>query len=172
MKYLSKDELKALLSAIPQPRHKLMVLVGFWHGTRVSELISLRGRNIKDGYLTVQRLKGSKKTIQPFVYNSDPELSEYEPLMALASQVTPDEILFPITRFGVLKLMKRAGKRAGLPQHKMHPHVLKHSIAMVMIKKKPIKEVQVYLGHVEGKNTMRYLDATEEEAAAGLGALL
>lgn len=178
MKYLKRDELKRLLNTVESlsPTNgswqRLMFLTAFWHGLRVSEVNSLTGSNIRDGYLTVQRLKKSKKTTQPFVLNKDPELSEYEGLLALAEKAGPDEILFPMTRDGILKLMKRAGKIAGIPEHKCHPHALKHSIAMVMIKAKGIKEVQVYLGHVEGKNTMRYLDATEEEAASGLGALL
>jgi len=169
---LTKDELKRLLSAVNNSSHRLMILVGFWHGLRVSELIDLRARDIQGGFLSVQRLKKSKKTIQPFVYHPDPELSELEGLTELAAKLKPKEKLFDITRFGVYKLMQRAGQRAGLPAHKCHPHVLKHSIAMVMIKRKNIKEVQVYLGHVEGKNTMRYLEATMEQAAEGLGDLL
>jgi len=169
---LTRDELKRLLSGVNNESHKLMILVGFWHALRVSELINLRGKDIQGGYLSVQRLKGSKKTVQPFVFNADPELSELEGLTELAAKLKPKDKLFDMTRFGVYKLMQRAGERAGLPAHKCHPHVLKHSIAMVMIKSKNIKEVQVYLGHVEGKNTMRYLEATMDQAAAGLGELL
>jgi hypothetical protein len=38
--------------------------------------------------------------------------------------------------------------------------------------KKDVKEVQEYLGHVEGKNTLVYWETTMEQAAAGLGDLL
>jgi integrase/recombinase XerD len=173
VKSLTKEELKKLLAAIPQERHKLMILTAFWHALRCSEVINLRARDIQGGYLSVQRLKGSKKTIQPFVYNADPELSEMEGLTKLAEELKPKEKLFGITRFGVYKLMQRAGERAGLPPHKCHPHVLKHSIAMVMKNgKKDVKEVQEYLGHVEGKNTLVYWETTMEQAAAGLGELL
>jgi len=167
---LTKEELKRLLSAVNNSSHRLMLLVGFWHGLRVSELIDLRGRDIRGGFLSIQRLKGSKKTIQPLVHCADPELSEIEELTKLGETLKSNDKLFDITRFGVYKLMQRAGERAGLPPHKCHPHVLKHSIAMVMKNMgKDVKQVQVYLGHVEGKNTLVYWEATMEDAAAGLG---
>lgn len=174
MKSLSREQLKALMLAIPNPRFRLMILVGFWHGLRVSELVSLRGRQIQDGFLSVKRLKRSKKTIQPLVFNTDPVFDELTPLTELCKTIGDDELLFPMTRDGVLKLMKRAGKVAGVPVHLCHPHALKHTIAMTMMrsKKKNVKEIQEYLGHVEGKNTMKYFEATMEEAAAGLGDLI
>lgn len=175
MNYLKKHELRSLLSSIPDESNRLMILVGFWHGLRVSEIISLTGRNIQDGYLIVQRSKKSKRTIQPFITHKDTLLDEATPLLALAKQRGPDEKLFTNigTRDGVAKLMQRAGALAGIPRHRCHPHALKHSIAMVMHKGgKGIKEIQTYLGHVEGKNTLVYLEATEEEAAEGIGNLL
>ena len=186
---LTKDELKRLLSAVSErsntdepsavyggltaDRKRLMLLVGYWHGLRVSELINLRVKDIRGGYLSVRRLKKSLPTIHPFVSSTDPELDEAEGLNALAAKLKSNDKLFNITRFGVYKLMQRAGVRAGLPPHKCHPHVLKHSIAMTMKRMgKDVKQVQVYLGHVEGKNTLVYWEATMDEAAAGLGAFL
>lgn len=170
MHHLEKSQLQSLLATVPA-KHRLMLLVGFWHGLRISELINLRAKDIQDGYLVVQRLKGSKKTVQPWVFNTDPMLSEYEGLKELA-KLPLDMVLFPMTRDGVLKLMKRNGKRAGVPRHLCRPHVLKHSIAMFMIKNKPINEVQVYLGHKSIASTGAYLTASEDEAARGVGALI
>jgi integrase len=65
MQHLTMDEIKRLVEAIPNARQKLMILVGFEHGLRVSELINLTKEDIRDGYVSVQRLKGSLKTIQP-----------------------------------------------------------------------------------------------------------
>lgn len=137
---LTKDELKRLLNAVGTSsitseqstarggmtvaQKRLMLLVGFWHGLRISELINLRGRDIRGGYLSAQRLKGSNKTIQPFVDCADPELDEAEALTELGQKLKSNDKLFDITRFGVYKLMQRAGERAGLPPHKCHPHVL------------------------------------------------
>jgi integrase len=143
----------------------LAVLVGFLHGLRVSELINLKRENIRDGYVAVQRLKGSLKTIQPFVKNDDPWLDEYGQLTQLYYDTKPGERLFPITRNGLYKLMQRAGTRAGIPSHKLHPHALKHSCAMVAIKKMDVHLVQKYLGHRSLSSTGEYLKPSEEEAS-------
>jgi integrase len=125
MHHLTREELKSLFKEVPNKRQRLMLLTGFWHGLRVSELISLLPTDMKDGYVNVQRLKGSLRTIQPFVRHEDPDLDEATPLKELLSTLGPNDRLFPMTRDGVRKLVKRAGKRAGIPAHKLHPHILK-----------------------------------------------
>ncbi len=165
MHHLTKDEFKALLGAVPNPRHRLMLKVGFLHGLRVSELTGLVREDIQDGYVSVQRLKGSLKTVQPWVKLPDPVLDEYVDLKRLYASLEPRERLFPMTRFGVHKLMKRAGKAAGLPAHKSHPHALKHSCAMIGIDKMGIQRVRQYLGHKSISSTGAYLNVSDEEAA-------
>lgn len=165
MQYLTQLELKALLAAIPQQRHKLMVLVSYWHGLRATETISLTGRQIRGGYISVQRLKGSKKTVQPWVKHEDPDLDEAALLGDLAKTLGSDERLFPISRFGFYQLMRRAGERAGLPPHKRHPHVLKHTCAMVAIEG-GIHHTRQYLGHKSLSSTGAYLQVSDEQASA------
>src|ERR1039458_4994434 len=122
MRYLTEEEIKALIKEIPSERFKLAIKVGFLHGLRVSEVIGLTRENIKDGYVNVQRLKGSMRTIQPFVRHADPELDESEGLTKLYSTLKFRERLFPITRNGMHKMVQRAGTRAGIPKHKLHMH--------------------------------------------------
>jgi len=78
MKHLTRDELRALLTVAKahSERDHLMILTGFWHGLRCSEIVKMRGTQIQDGHMTVQRLKGSLKTTQPLVSNADPLLDE------------------------------------------------------------------------------------------------
>ena len=168
MNHLDLSELKSLLRSIPQPRHKLMILVGFHHGLRVSELINLEGADVRDGFVRVQRLKGSMKTIQPFVKSADPELDEFAGLTELAKTCSPTEKLFPITRSGVDKLLKRSGTKAGIARHKCHAHVLKHSIAMHTIKKAGIENVRQYLGHKSIASTGAYLRVSDEMASLAI----
>lgn len=165
MNHLTQDELKSLLREVPDERQKLMLKVGFFHGLRVSELIGLTGKNIRDGYINVQRLKGSAKTVQPYVKHPDPELDESLALIMVASTIGYNEILFPITRNGVYKLMQRAGRRAGLPAHKLHPHVLKHSCAMAVVNKIGIQQLRTYLGHKSLSSTGEYLKESDETAS-------
>ena len=170
MQHLTQDEIKQLLRQVQKPRQRLMLKVGFLQGLRVSELIGLTKEDIRDGYVKCQRLKGSLKTIQPYVSSTDPELDEATELKALFGTLKSGERLFPMTRFGVYKLMERAGEKAGLPKHKVHPHVLKHSCAMATIKVAGIEMVRQYLGHKTISSTGEYLresDETASKAVAG-----
>lgn len=165
MYHLTTEEIKRLLREIPNNRQRLMFKVGFLHGLRVSELISLTRENIRDGYVAVQRLKGSLKTIQPYVSNADPELDEAAELKVLYTELKPGEKLFPWTRNWPYKLMQEAGEKAGLPAHKCHPHVLKHSCAMIGINTMGIHLVRQYLGHKSISSTGEYLKETDEAAS-------
>lgn len=172
MRYLTIDEIKALNREIPNERQRLAVLVAFEHGLRVSEVINLKKEDIKDGYISVQRLKGSLKTVQPYVKHTDPELDESSGLVKLYKELKPGERLFPWTRNGMWKLMQRAGERAGIPAHKLHFHALKHSCAMVSIDKIGIQRVRQYLGHKSIQSTGEYLKVSDEEASDAFAAVM
>lgn len=174
MDSLTREEYKTLLmDRRITPRQRLMFKVGFWHGLRVSELVSLTRENIADDYVTVQRLKGSMKTHQKYQVHPDPLLDEAVELRALYRESEPGEPLFPMTRSGVDKLMKRIAVRTGLPRHKMHPHALKHSIAMQTIKSAGIEMVRQHLGHKSIASTGAYLKVSDEQASAAIaGAML
>lgn len=166
--HLTTEELKSLLNAVPNPRQRLMLKVGYHHGLRVSEIINLDAKSLRDGYVSVKRLKGSLATIQPFQSDPDPLLDESTELSQLCQTLKPGEKAFPMTRDGVLKLMKRAGKRAGLPEHKMHPHVLKHTIAMHTIGVGGIENVRQWLGHRSMSSTGSYLVVSDDEASIAI----
>ena len=172
MKYLTQHELEALIEEIPVSWQKLMVKVAFLHGCRVSEVIGLTTKNIQDGYLTIKRLKGSQKTTQPLQKDGKGLFNEAVELNALVLTLTPGDRLFPMTRFGAYKLLKRAGKRAGIPEHKLFPHALKHSIAMQTIHSAGIENVRQWLGHRSIASTGAYLKVSDDEAAKAIGTAL
>lgn len=164
MKALTRVELDSLLrvAAKYNPLHALMFLVTFNHGLRVSETLALTRENIVNGYLVVQRLKGSRKTSQPLQAN------EREALLALARN---EGRFFPTYRMHYWRLMQSYGAEAGIPEFKLHPHSLKHSCGKLGFRGgMTLPEVQTWLGHVSGKNTMVYLAASEEEAACAFAA--
>jgi integrase/recombinase XerD len=165
MVHLSKDEIKSLLREVKNPRHRLMLKVTMLHGLRVSEVINLTREDVRDNYIKVQRLKGSLKTVQPYVSSTDPELDEATELTALFGTLKPGERLFPVCRDTVNKLMLKAGTKAGIPRHKLHPHALKHSCAMITIKTTGIENVRQYLGHKTISSTGEYLRVADDEAS-------
>lgn len=161
MKSLTRVELDALLAATPEP-DRLMFLTAFNHGLRVSEVVNLDASNIVDGHLVVQRLKRSRRTTQPLLPN------EKDGLLALAKQQGK---FFPISRWTADRRLKEYGKKAGIPEHLLHMHCLKHSCGRLGFKGgMSIPEIQAYLGHKNGGNTMIYLEASEEEAANAFAA--
>lgn len=171
MKYLSITEIKAMLREVPNTRHRLCLLIGFWHGLRASEIIALKGADIRDGHVDVKRLKGSMHTIQRYQYHPDPELDESGPLTELASRVAMDERLMPMTRWGILKVVKRACKKAGINAKKAKTHTLKHSCAMTVIGS-GIENARQRLGHKSLSSTGAYLRVTDDRASDAIDAFL
>jgi integrase len=166
MEHLDKSQLKALINAVEDPKVKLMIKVGYNHALRASEIVNLVGSNIRDGFLTIQRLKGSDKTVQRFKASEDPVFDEFTELVALSKELKSKDRLFPgWTRFNFGYAFRVACKRAGIPAHLAHPHVLKHSTAMAVIPA-GIEYARQYLGHKNIASTGAYLKVSDEAATA------
>src|SRR5437016_4935319 len=129
MMHLSREELRKLLvvALSHSELHHAMILVAYLHGLRASEVIGLRKANIQDGFLSVQRLKGSDATVQRLEPSPDPLFDEKTIFEKLRSQA--EDYLFPVRRRQTFwDLIQRYGKLAGIPEHLRHPHVLKHTV--------------------------------------------
>lgn len=169
MQYLNREELKRLIEAMPeaQYRNRLMVLVAFWHGLRASEVCGLKGKDIRNGYVFVKRLKGSNKTNQVYRYDKDPLLNELVLLAKLEPFVKDNELVFPMTRFGFYKLIRRAAVKAGMgePGKWVRPHILKHSIIKQSINAgMKLPHVQRMAGHKSLASTGVYSEVDDVEA--------
>lgn len=167
MQYLEKDELRRLfaVAAKHDAKHHLALLVSLTHGLRASEVIRLRGTDIRDGRITVQRLKGSKKTVQPLRIDMSDPLFDESPLIELASQCG-SERLFKWTRQLMDRFIKAYGSEAGLRADCCHHHVLKHSSAMLIWSaSQQLGEVQNWLGHRSSSSSVAYLAVVDEMKA-------
>src|SRR5205814_1666411 len=125
MNSLTKPELKSLLTVARRhsERDYWMILVTWNHGLRATETLSLTREHLKNGRLTIQRLKGSKKTSQPMLLLESSETRE-----AFTAFFTLCEgLLFPTSRMDFWRKMQRYGAEAGIPEEKRHPHSLKHT---------------------------------------------
>jgi integrase len=165
MKYLTKDELGAMLVQAQSagPMDHLMILIAFNHGLRVSEVLDLGAKNFVDGYLIVERLKGSRKTVQKLLPNEAALLADYK--------ISPCGRLFPIHRQTAWRHVKALGIAAGIPSFKCTPHALKHTCAKAgLAGGMTLPELQTYLGHKSGSSTMIYLKTSDEEACNAFAA--
>jgi type 1 fimbriae regulatory protein FimB len=158
MQSLTRPQLLDLLRCAKKhsTRDWLMILVAYWHGLRATEVIAMQPDAVADGFLTVQRLKGSLRTTQPLVAHDNPLLDERRPLIEFISKVRPGETVFKCTRRTFYNVVRRHARAAGLPAHLQHPHMLKHSIAMELYDKITVPELRIYLGHKSGASTLEY----------------
>lgn len=167
MDALTKDEIRKLLSAARKKRQRdwLMILTAWTFGLRVSELLGIKREHVKDGFLTVKRLKHSKQTTQPIYDNQEEVFSARSALIELAAKTPRNQKLFRIGRKQFWRLIQEHGQVAGIPRHKLHPHALRHSCAMQLIDSAGIHRTQAWLGHKSMASTGVYLNPSDKEVA-------
>lgn len=171
MKSLTRFELDSLLTVALKHSELdyLMLTCIFNHGLRVSEAVGLTRTNVIDGHLVIQRLKGSRKTSQPLLGNEKLGLEVLA--VATTGRFFLAEYKPSVARVIVWRRIQKYGKEAGIPQFKCHPHALKHTTGRLGYEGgMGIPELQSYLGHQNGKNTMVYLEASEEQACSAFAA--
>lgn len=149
-----------------------MILVGFSHGLRPSEVVAIKPDDIRDGYLTVQRRKGSNRTTQRLVEHPDPMLSEVPALIEWAAKSKMGLPIFGIKCRQFQNVVLKHGAPLGIPRHKLTPHKLKHTIAMLSINSAGIENVRQWLGHKSLNSTGEYLKVSDEAAGAAISRAL
>jgi len=146
------------MAAAPTPRDRTMILVGYSHGLRVSELVNLRWSQIKfdTGRIGVKRLKGGEDGEQPL------RGREIRALKALRrTQPIGSPFVFlsyqgaPISRQSFDKMLRAAGAKAGILD--VHAHLLRHGCGHRLVNKgMDTLSLAAYLGHANVQNTKRY----------------
>ena len=181
MQHLTRDQLLELLARARAENEQdwLILLVAYCHGLRVSEAISLTPQNFLDGYLGIQRLKGSKKTVQRLREDENELLNERAAIdrwlarhRELHAGDGRGKRLFPLSRFQADRIIRRYGRAAGIPRHLCHFHVLKHTVAMEVIREAGIEMVRQFLGHQSIASTGRYLAVSDEAATEAVFAAM
>jgi len=185
MKALSQDEIiKVLKTVSDSPRDHAMVLFAFRHGMRASEVCGLEMKDIdlKNGEITIRRLKGSLRTTQPLAdLQGQPLLSEKRVLRAwLAERGNhPSRFVFVSQKSGRVhrsqfyRVFSAAAEKAGLPADSRHPHVLKHSLAVLLVEANTnLATVRVALGHKSIASTAVYAMPYDESAGRAVTAAI
>lgn len=126
MKYLTRDEVKRLLVCIDNRRDKLLIQMGLVLGCRVSEIVSLRVKNIspdrvklwdekKDRYREAVMDSATRVMLEEFLRD------EWSPKPHYPHK------LFYFTEKTANRIVKRWFKAAGIPDEKAHWHTLRHT---------------------------------------------
>lgn len=161
-RYHSRDEITRILAAVVarddnwsklKDRDQLIIKLLAYTGLRRAELVSLRCRDIRDGFLTVYHGKGEKDRAIPLTR----ELSDQLPNYIDERHLTPSGRLIPVTPQRVWQLITGYARRAGIDD--LSPHGLRHYFATRLVEKRAaISAVQELLGHADISTTAIYLD--------------
>lgn len=178
MEYLTYDELLLVLKTAKAHslRNWAMILTAFSHGLRASEVCRLRTSHLVDGHLTIKRLKGSKATVHQLVpHRGTPLLDEVKAMKEWLAERPKDagNALFTSQKGGCMsatqfyRIYRAIAEECGLPAHKQHPHVLKHTTCTMLVRSDMnVAKVQAFVGHAAIASTMRYVSISDAEASA------
>lgn len=178
--YMNDEQLERFLEAAKDygKREYAMFLFAVAHGARASEICNLRlsDVNFKTGQVRIQRVKGSLESVQTMLqvkgnglFNEAAALKEW-----LASR-QPDagdfafnsQKAIQLRRETVFRLFREIARKADLPETLQHPHVLKHTLAMRMVRDGANAFlIRQQLGHKSFDSTLAYVNPSDAEASA------
>jgi site-specific recombinase XerD len=154
-----------------------MIVLAYRHGMRASEVcgLEMRDLDLRNGSITIRRLKGSLTTVQPlYQHRGMPLLDEMVALRAWLKDRHQDGSLFVFTsqkggrlhRAQFFRVFQTIAEAAGLPAEKRHPHCLKHALGSHLVAGNVnLALVKQALGHRSISSTMVYVGTTDRQAA-------
>jgi integrase/recombinase XerD len=178
--YLSSEQLERFLEAAKAygPREHAMFLFAVTHGARAQEIANLRitDINFNTEQIHIARLKGSLDSTQNFLkIKGNTLFNEAAVLKAWLAVREPDADNFvfnsqkstQLNRVTVYKLFRAIARKAGLGETLQHPHVLKHTAAMLMVQQGANAFlIRQHLGHRSFDSTLAYVNPSDAEASA------
>lgn len=155
-RYLTYAEIEKLLAFAENRRDKLIIKTFFCLGLRLSELASLKERDIgrENGFVKVVQGKGHKDRLVPIPFSAlADELLEY------SKNHSYRETVFGIGGSRLRQIIKACAVRAALRKpREIHPHTLRHSYATFLRDRDvPLEVIQDCLGHERIETTLIYV---------------
>lgn len=155
-KYFSYDEVRRIIEQAKTPRDKLLMECLWQLGPRVSELLQLKPSDIDFTSGTIRLITLKRRTpIERAVPAKAPLLGELARHIA-SQRIRDDQKIFPITRFRVDQIVRKACRAAGITDGRAHAHTFRHSLGVHLIQRLPITAVKEILGHASIDNTLIY----------------
>lgn len=161
---LTKDEITAFLTALENPKHKLLFELMLCSGLRVAEVVSLKVSDI-DLNEKVINLKSGKGQKDRMTIISDNTINHIKTYLELNPIVT--DYLFPgrndhLTIKLAQKVIKQTAARAGI-QKRIYCHALRSTFATMLLEQgTDIRMIQILLGHSNLATTERYTKVSSE----------
>ncbi len=152
-------------------RNRLMLMVMFDTGMRLSEIMDMKPEQIRNGYFVVYG-KGRKERVVPQSAIISKWMMKYDRVREVYFQYKYAEPYYFLSKNGrhltaeaVNKFMKKAGKAVGVnPLVRVSPHTCRHSFAHQELKNGlDLYSLSRLLGHESVSITQRYLEALRDE---------
>lgn len=160
---LSKSEVKAILNATENLKHKSLLSVIYSCGLRRSELVEMKIADVDSKRMMI-KIRGAKGKKDRYVQLSEALLRL---LRQYYAEYKPGIWLFEGQKGGqygaesISKLLKNAAYKAGIKK-RVYPHILRHSYATHQLEQGiDIRFIQAWLGHESIKTTQRYTHVSE-----------
>lgn len=162
---LTKDEVKRLLDAATNPKHKLLIGLMYSSGLRVSECVSLKTDDIDSNEMIgkVKHGKGMKERYFILSNNLIQHLNDY-----LSKKRDSSPYIFsikgrPITIRQAQKIVKGAAIKAGIKK-RVFCHALRSSFATHLLEAgTDIRIIQELLGHSNLSTTQIYTKVSTQQ---------
>lgn len=180
--YMTGEQLDRFLSAAKEygPREHAMFLFGVAHGARAQEICNLKlvDINFQNEQVHIARIKGSLASTQTLLRVKGNSLfDEKAALKAWLTIRKPDagDFVFNsqksirLNRVTVFRLFREIARKAGLGETLQHPHVLKHTAAMLLVHQGANAFlIRQALGHKSFDSTLAYVNPSDADASAAL----
>lgn len=177
-RYLTAYEVSGMMEAVRSgnngARDYCLILLGFRHGMRISELLALRYQDmdLNAGRISVQRLKNGFSTIHPLMPDELEAIRIWSRVRSTWRGAASTEALFlsrkggPMSRQQAYRIVRGAGELAGTVTSTT-PHMLRHACGYELAERgADTRLIQDYLGHRNIRHTVRY---TASNAARFVG---
>ncbi len=164
-KVLSKNEIKNIIQACENIKHKCILMLLYSAGLRRSELLNLRIDDIDSERMLImlKDAKGNKDRISLLSENLLTLLREYylvyKPQQYLFEGPTGNKY----SASSVANILKNAASKAGIRKH-VTPHMLRHSFATHLLEQgTDLRYIQELLGHRSSKTTEIYTHVSKKK---------
>jgi len=161
---LTMEECLRIFQVVDNPKHKLLLLIGYGAGLRVSEIVQLKWSDIlfSEHKIHIKNAKGKKDRMVMLPYSIVQSLEIYKQLYKGTHYVFEGQFASePYSTGSVQQVMRDAIKKSGL-EKKATVHTLRHSFATHLLENgTDIRYIQQFLGHSSIKTTTIYTHLTK-----------
>ena len=160
-----KDDIEKVRKALAKGREKererncLLFEIGIYTALRCSDLISITRRDIERGYINNR----SKKKNKEFNFKLPEDLKERTLKYCNDKGIKVDDLIFPISRFTVNRVIKDAAKQAGVKE-RIGSHSIRKTRAYHFFEEtQDLTLTMQLLQHDNTKSTLSYIGKSKKE---------